>query len=338
MRLYFLVLLLWLSASAGSQIVTAEYFYNDATVRYGQGTQLTVPSNTGSVTINTTLSVDLLKPGFNIIYFRMKDATKGWTPLTPKVFLKQWPKDTLTGFKYCIDPQLPGTVWQNTSFSSPSIDVTETKELNLGGISKGVHFIEVMAKTHSGTWTPVSKGTFFNLLTEPANIVKFEYFFEKDGVPTAVMSTADFTHSASVELDSLVFAIPAGSLENTKLYTIFIRGVNELGDRGFYYCDTIVYHAPKVNENSFVINREYIVYPNPAKGYLNLRFLNNTESNRIKAIIVNSAGMIVLEKEMNFEEEFNLIELGNLPSGNYVMQLSGEKGEYLGTAEFIIVD
>jgi hypothetical protein len=77
MRPLLFFMLLWLSVTAGSQIVTAEYFYNDASVRYGQGTQLTVPSNTGAVTITTTLSVDALNPGFNMIYFRMKDATKG---------------------------------------------------------------------------------------------------------------------------------------------------------------------------------------------------------------------------------------------------------------------
>jgi hypothetical protein len=335
MRLILFFLFLCLTGSVRSQIVLAEYFYNDASVRYGHGTKLTVPANSGSTEISASLDISSLNPGFNQVYFRVKDSGKGWSSLTPKVFFKKWTKDTLTGFKYCIDPQLEDAEWHSVAFSNPSSDVSETKEISLGDISFGIHFIEIMASTKSGVWTPVTKGTFFNLLSEPANIVKLEYFFEDEGVPSDLMVTSDFTPSPSVTLDSLSFAIPAGSLDDSKLYTINIRGVNELGDKGFYYCDTIVYHAPAGIHDCLIVGGNYILYPNPAADFINIRLLNKLEGKSLLGQILNSSGETVRTVDIDIFDGFVSVDITALPIGSYVFVLTNDGGEPIGNIKFV---
>ena len=53
-------------------------------------------------------------------------------------------------------------------------------ELDLGNLSKGIHYFEAMAKSASGKWSSISRGTFFNNYTEPLNITALEYYFEDE--------------------------------------------------------------------------------------------------------------------------------------------------------------
>ena len=62
MRTILTLLLIGLAAKAMPQIVQAEYSIDNAAVAYGQGTSLTVPANSGEVTITAVLPVDNLSP------------------------------------------------------------------------------------------------------------------------------------------------------------------------------------------------------------------------------------------------------------------------------------
>ena len=86
MRALLTLLLLGLALKASPQVVKAEYFFDDAAVAYGQGISLTVPSNTGDVQITADLPVTGLSPGFHQVFFRVKDAENGWSPLIRKPF------------------------------------------------------------------------------------------------------------------------------------------------------------------------------------------------------------------------------------------------------------
>ena len=376
MRSLFTLLLLGLALKATPQVVKAEYFFDNAAVAYGQGISLTVPSNTGAVQITAELPVIGLSPGFHQVFFRIKDAVKGWstlTPitflrlnpvemfagfrygfdvqtdantwtyqafpspstnvsldidiplaslspgfhqiifrvkdaarewsqLTPKTFLKLNPHEMIAGFRYCFDA---GTeAWIYRAFPSPSADVSQNVELDLGTLPKGIHYVQAMAKTVGGEWTPISMGTFFNIYTVPLNITALEYYFEDEsGVAGSLLKVNNFTPAPNVTLDSLTFSIPVGTLENLKKYYVYIRGVDEKGNRGFYMKDTIVYHSSTTGIKDLIhLTPKIMVYPNPASEMVNLKFVPLENQGDLIIRVFDGTGKIVAEKKFSFME------------------------------------
>lgn len=336
MRAVFALILMVLAARALPQVVRAEYFYDNASLPYGQGTPLTVPANAGDVQITASLPVSGLSPGFHQAFFRVKDRYDGWSTLTPKVFLKPWPLETIVGFKYCIDPYSNGNIWTYQDFPSPSEDVNFTMEIDLEGISKGIHYIEAMARSESGTWTPVSKGTFFSLYAEPLNITSLEYYFEDESSSLSTLYTmSDFEPAPEITLDSVTFAIPVTSLENLNRYFMYIRAVDESGNKGFFFQDTLVFHATGIKDLIYLAP-EIMVFPNPASDKLNLKFvpLNKTGDYTIR--LYDESGRIVLIKEFSFttDEYFSIGTSGLMP-GVYRILIFTYTGKPVARAEFI---
>jgi Secretion system C-terminal sorting domain len=337
MRLIFMLMLMGMAVKAMPQVISAEYFMDDATVPFGKGTLLTVPVNTGDVTITATLQVSDLSPGYHQVFFRVKDAAKGWSTITHRIFLKPFPLDTILGFKYSIDPQATGSKWTYEVFPSPSRNVDYALEINLGDLSKGIHYIEAMAYSNSGAWTPVSKGTFFSLYSEPLNITSLEYCFEaEDSSMSALYTTSDFDPSPDVTLDSVTFTLPVTSLENLKSYFMYIRGVDETGNKGPFVCDTIVYHGTTGLKDRVYLTPELMIFPNPATDLVYLKFITLSKTGDYTIRISDEAGRIMAEKELNLrtDESFTL-ETGWLAPGLYRIDILSPNGRQIAHGDFI---
>jgi hypothetical protein len=337
MRTIFTFLLLGLAVKAMPQIVKAEYAIDNAAVPYGQGTSLTVPANTGEVTITATLSLDNLSHGLHQVFFRVKDAAEGWSSLISKIFLLPWPLDTIVGFRYCIDPQSAGSTWIYKTFSSPSLDVDHTMEIDLYGISKGIHYFEALAVTRNGIWTPVSKGTFFSLYSEPLNITSLEYYFEAEDTSMSPMYTiSDFDPSPDITLDSVTFTIPVTSLENLKRYLIYIRAVDEAANKGHFVCDTLVYHGPTGLEDMIYLVPDMMLYPNPVSDMLNLKFIPMNHTGDYFLRLYDAAGRMLMEKELSFSSnEYCILETSGLMPGVYRIVIYTNKGNWIAHSEFV---
>jgi hypothetical protein len=412
MRVIFILLLLGLSLKASPQVVKAEYFFDDAAVAYGQGISLTVPSNTGDAQITGDLPVTSLSPGFHQVFFRVKDAIKGWSPLTPKSFLKPnaheiitgfkycidtqedvnswiytafpspssdvsmdvdfslpdlspgfhqiffqaeytsrewspitpktfikpWPLETIVGFRYCIDGQ-PGTeTWSYRAFPAPSTNVSMDFELDLGTLSKGIHYFEAMAKSENGIWTAISGGTFFNIYSEPIDITALEYYFEdENGVASSLFSVNNFTHSPNVTLDSVTFSIPVSSLENLKKYFVYIRAVDEERTRSFYAKDTIVYHTLTTGIKDLIyLTPELMVFPNPVSEMVNLKFVPLNYSGEFIISVFDGTGRIVAEEKFSFSEaDHYVFDASALISGVYRIAICTTAGKPVARATFV---
>lgn len=337
MRTMIIFLLLGLSVKAMPQIVSAEYAIDNAAVPYGQGTSLTVPANTGEVTITTDLPVSDLSPGLHKVFFRVKDTVEGWSSFLSKTFLIPQPLDSIVGFRYCIDPQSAGSTWTYKTFASPSTDVDYTMEIDLGEISGGIHYIEAIAVSRNGALTPVSRGTFLSLYSEPLNITSLEYYFEDEASSVSpVYTTSDFDPSPNVTLDSVTFAIPVTSLENMKHYVIYIRAVDEAGNKGFFQGDTIVYHGTTGLEDRIYLSRDLMLFPNPVSDVLNLKFVSLNNSSNYYFRLYNSAGQMVMEKKLFFSrDEYSVLETSELLPGVYRIVIYTDAGNQAAHGEFV---
>ncbi len=410
MRALLTLLLLGLTLKALPQVVKAEYFFDNAAVAYGQGVSLAVPANTGNVDITAELPVTGLSAGVHQVFFRVKDAMKGWSPLTtktliklnpgevftgfrygfdaqtdvktwtyrafpspsinvtfdieiplsglspgfhqlfcqardadgewspmtPKTFLNPDPHETITGFRYCFDK---GTeAWTYRAFPSPSANVTLTTDLDLGTLPKGIHYFQAMARSASGIWSHISGGTFFNINTEPLDITALEYYFEDEIGVTGPLFTADnFTPSPNVTLDSVTFSIPAGSLVNLKKYFVYIRGVNEVGERGQYMKDTLVYHVSATGIKDLIqLTPKILVFPNPVSEMVSMKFIPLENQGDMIIRIVNETGRIETEKGFSFDEADNYsIDISGLATGIYKIVISTKTGKPLARATFV---
>ncbi len=337
MRTILTFLMLGLAVKAVPQIVQAEYSIDSAAVPYGQGTSLTVPVNTGDVTITADLQVSDLSPGFHQVFFRVRDAVEGWSSLLSKIFLIPQPLDTIVGFRYSIDPQSAGSTWTYGTFPSPLPDVDYTLEIDLGGISQGVHFIEALAVTRSGIWTPVSKGTFLSLYSEPLNITSLEYYFEDEAASVSpVYTISDFDPNTHVTLDSVTFSIPVTSLVNMKQYIINIRAVDEAGNKGFFLSDTLVYHGPTGLEDRIYLSRNIMLFPNPVSDIVNVKFISLNNNSDYFFRLYNSAGQMVMEKELFFSGDgYSILETSGLMSGVYRIVIYTNAGNRVAHGEFV---
>jgi hypothetical protein len=338
MRPLLFILLLGLAAKAMPQVVYAEYFFDDASVPFRQGTSITVPENTGDVLIPVTIETKSLAPGFHQAFFRVKDAAKGWSTITPKIFMKPWPLDTMAGFKYCIDEQALGSSWKYIAFPEPATDLTYTSDLDLSEISKGIHYIRIMVCSKNHLWTPALGRTFFSLYHEPVNITALEYYFEDENENRSTLyKTRDFTPSSQVNLDSATFEIPVSSLVNLKEYFLYIRAVDETGNRGLYVKDTIVYHAPMVGITDHIyLDREMIVFPNPAEDRLNIKFISLSTNGDFYLKMYDQTGRLVMQKAFSLNKDgYYSIETKALASGTYHLIVQGIDGSRKAYVQFI---
>lgn len=337
MRTIFALFLFGFAIDAIPQIMQAEYLFDNNNAAYGQGISLTVPANSGEVTITDTLPVENLSPGIHQAFFRVKDATEGWSMQMSKLFLIPQPLDTILGYSYRIDPQSSESKWEYKFFPSPALDVDDAFEIDLGDISKGIHFIEVIAVTKGGIWTPLSKGTFFSLYSEPLNITSLEFYFEdEDASVSSLYSVSNFDPGSNLTLDSVTFSIPVSSLENLKSYFIFIRAVDEAGNKSFFLKDTIVYHGPTDLKEKIYIEKGMMVFPNPVSDLLNIRLISmNTDNNYIVKLF-DAAGRNVIEKEFFFgNDEYTLLETSGLNPGVYRIVIYSYNGSQITHGEFV---
>ncbi|MDV7188359.1 chondroitinase-B domain-containing protein [Lutibacter sp. TH_r2] len=83
----------------------------------------------------------------------------------------------------------------------------------------------------------------------------------------------------------------------------------------------IEFYGDKVlSVDDYEFSKNILVYPVPAKGNLNIKILNNNSINSIKLFSLN--GRLVKEKEVNSLESDAFINVEELSSGTYILNLS----------------
>jgi hypothetical protein len=339
MRALITVLFLGITLSAVSQINRAEYYFDDAAPAFGQGIPVTVPSNTGDAVITEEISASSLLPGFHKIFFRVRDDVKGWSHPVMRAFYKSWPEQNVAGFRYRIDAKTGAEAWNYQAFPSPSTDAIMSLEINPGPLPDGIHYLEASAKAANGAWSHISKGTFFSYFVLPSKIKALEYYFEEEGGAAGpLLSVSNFTPSTHVTLDSVTFSVPVSSLVNLTKYYVWVRAVDENGNRGIYMKDTITYHDYITGiKDLIMLTRELIVFPNPTSGMISLKLINLDQPGDLYLKIFDETGRIVSEEIFSFtERDHYLLDASELGKGVFRIVIFTSTGRPVARATFIM--
>jgi hypothetical protein len=346
MRAFVTFLLLGIALNATSQFIPGayigevEYVFDNAAVGLGQGISINAPFNTGSTEITAELNVAVLSPGFHLITFRASDTlwSRGWSHPVTRVFLKSWPDENIAGFRYRIDPDTGGEPWTYQTFPSPSTNVIMNLEMNAGSLPDGVHYLEASAKSANGVWSHISKGTFFSYFAIPSKITALEYYFEEEGGAAGpLLSVNDFTPSTHLTLDSVTFSVPVSSLVNLKKYFVWVRAVDENGNRGLYMKDTITYHAYTTGiRDQIMLTPELIVFPNPSSGLVNIKLVTLDQPGDLSIKIFDETGRFVKEETFSFtKRDHYLLDASDLGKGVFRIVVFTSTGRPVARASFI---
>ncbi|HBE40044.1 MAG TPA: hypothetical protein DDW27_02350 [Bacteroidales bacterium] len=346
MRAFVALLLFGIALNASSQFIQGayigkvEYFFNNAAVGFGQGISINAPFNTGSTEITAELNVAVLSPGFHLITFRASDTlwSRGWSHPVTRVFFKSWPEQNVAGFRYRIDPKTGEEPWTYQAFPSPSTNAIMNLEMNAGSLDDGVHYLEASAKSANGVWSHISKGTFFSYFAIPSKIKALEYYFEEEGGAAGpLLSVNNFTPSTHLTLDSATFSVPVSNLVNLKKYYVWVRAVDENGNRGLYMKDTITYHTSTTGiRDHILLTPELIVFPNPAADLVNIKLVTLDQPGDLFMKIFDETGRIVSEEKFSFtERDHYSIDVSGLINGVYRITINSSAGRPVARATFV---
>jgi len=338
MRAFISILFLAIAINAVSQINRAEYYFDDGSPAFGQGTPVTVPANTGDVVITEEITASSLSPGFHQLFLRVRDNVKGWSQPVMRTFFKSWPEQNITGFRYRIDAKTGGEAWTWQAFPSPATNEIMSLEINAGTLTEGLHYLEASAKSANGVWSHISKGTFFSYYRAPANIKTLEYYFEEDGGEAGpLLSVSNFIPSTHITLDSVTFSVPVSSLVNLKKYFVWVRAVDENGIRGLYMKDTITFHTYTTGiRDQILLTPELMVFPNPASGLVNIKLVTLDQPGDIYIKIFDETGRSVKEETFSFtERDHYLLDASDLGKGVFRIAIYTSAGKPVARATFI---
>jgi len=346
MRAFLSLLLFGIALNATSQFIVGayvgevEYVFDNAAVGLGQGISVNAPFNTGSTEITAELNVAVLSPGFHLITFRASDTlwTRGWSHPVTRAFLKPWPLSNIASFRYRIDALTGAEPWTNRTFPTPSTDVIMDLEPDVSSLPEGIHFLEAAARSANGIWSHIAKATFFSYSSVPLDIKSLEYYFEDEaGASGSLFSVSNFTPSPHITLDSVTFSVPVSSLVNLKKYYVWIRAVDENGNRGLYMRDTITYHTSTTGiRDQIMLTPDLMVFPNPASDMVNMKLISLDQPGDLFIKIFDETGRIVSVEKFSFiEADHYSVDVSGLGEGIYRITITGSAGRAVARATFV---
>jgi len=230
-----------LPSSDESEIIWVEYFI-DTDPGFFNGTPLyMIPAS--DVTINANINIGNLSEGLHRLYVRAYDDSSRWGLPQCKPFIvqstsPQVPLPDVTQMEYFIDDEVnPGN--GNSITFTPGADVTSNTDVQLSGLSDGLHRLYVRARNANGRWGLPQCKPFIVQQTSPQtplpNIVQMEYFFDYNvgpggGIDIAIPASQDVTTTASVSLGYM----------DEGLHRMYVRAKDEHGRWGLPQCKPFI--------------------------------------------------------------------------------------------------
>ncbi|MFH0882854.1 MAG: T9SS type A sorting domain-containing protein [bacterium] len=217
-----------LSVEPVADIDAAEYFFD---VDPGVGNATPVALDPGSVvTLEFAVDVGVLSEGLHVFHVRTRDGNGAWSPVLLKpVYVERLSVESpvnIVQAEFFIDTD--PSVGNGTEIGvTADTDVALEFNVDLSGLSQGLHLLHVRASDAAGRWSVVTLKPFLVealSLDSPENIVRMEYFFDTDpgfGGGAGI----DLFEGSSAQLD---FVADLGELSDG-LHVLHVRSMDERG-------------------------------------------------------------------------------------------------------------
>lgn len=187
------------------EITEIEYWYD---ANYTNATKVSIgPGST--LQVSELLDVAALGNGLHTICFRFKDDRNIWGAPQTKFFTKNQSTGIheIVKLEYWYDDDYENAIQDNV-VATTSFDINEN--LDISGLSIGVHTVNYRFQDDSGKWSPVRSWMFHNIPsqngTEMYEVVAMEYWFNGnrlDVQKSSVSSNGTFTLETSLDISSL---------------------------------------------------------------------------------------------------------------------------------------
>jgi|GEM_PF-1745570 len=246
-------------------ITKAEYFF-DNDPGFGHATNASITTGT-DITFNLSPAIGSLPAGMHNFFIRTQDGAGKWSSSTPTLFYYEPafsnPVQNITKAEYFFDID-PGFGKANNTAIIPGAAITFNLSPSLSSLSAGMHNFFLRTQDANGKWSLSTPTSFYyepGFASPLQNIVKAEYFFDKDsGFGSAnninITTGTDITFNLSPDIANLA----AG------LHNLFIRTLDAAGKWSLSSAALFFYEPAFSNPLQNIVKAEYFFDTDPGFG------------------------------------------------------------------------
>ncbi|WP_170179802.1 T9SS type A sorting domain-containing protein [Flavivirga rizhaonensis] len=316
MKRYLLSVFSLLSFCCLAQTITsAEYFFN-TDPGIGNGTSLSVNSNTGQLVQTFSIATTSLTDGFHTLYVRTLNSDSNWSLYDKQSFyLKSFNTSIIASAEYFFntDPGIGNGTVLNTNNNSGQL--TQVFSISTTSLSEGFHNFYLRTQNNDGDWSLYDRQIIYikDFDLSPDEVSAAEYFIDSDpgvGNGTSIVFGNASLSSQTLNIDS------TGLANGDHLFYIRVQDTN--GDWSIY--DTALFTIDSSLGVDNHLLSEISLLSNPFENNLSLKIPNNIQV--LKTKIYNNLGQTVYSSL----ENKSTLELYNLESGLYILNLKTNYG------------
>jgi hypothetical protein len=215
-------------------------------------------ANQQSIDEPFTVNVAGLSRGVHIMYVKVKDSNGRWSLYDRDnvQILGNLTTATLGSFEYFFDTD-PG-LGEGTQVAISGSNISEDFDLDLSGLSNGVHAVYIRVRDNNGQWSLYEKKMFQVVGSMMQPIVAMEYYYDVDpGFGNGNAIALDAFEGTS-ELDLSVAGLTVG------VHTLFVRVQDANGLWSLY--DQANFTVTNPVPPNYLVHAEYYFDTDPGEG------------------------------------------------------------------------
>ncbi|MDD7887124.1 T9SS type A sorting domain-containing protein [Flavivirga sp. 57AJ16] len=315
-KVLLLVFTLFSFITNSQSITTAEYFFN-TDPGLGNGTALTVNSNTGVLTQTFTIPTVGLSEGFNSVYVRVYNSDNNWSLYDRQNFyLKGTTSTNIAAAEYFFNTD-PGVGNATTlSVDTNTGQLSQIFTISTTGLLEGFHSFYIRTQSTDGDWSLYDRQIIyikdFDFTLDEVSAA--EYFIDSDpgiGNGTSVIFGNPSQTSQILNINS------TGLAEGDHIFYVRVQDTN--GDWSIYDSALFTIDNSLGVENNLL--SKIVLLPNPFENNLSIKSPNNIQVLKIE--VYNTLGQTVYYSL----EPKTTLELSTLKKGIYILNLKTSLGE-----------
>jgi hypothetical protein len=323
-NIVFYVLALSYYLGTGQNITSAEYFFNNDP-GVGNGTSLTVNSNSGQLIQTFSIPTNMLSDGFHSLYIRTENSDGNWSLYERQTFyIKNFVSNNITAAEYFFNTD-PGVGNGNAlNVDSNLGQLSQTFTISTASLSEGFHSFYLRTQDSGNNWSLYDRQTVYikDFDLAPDDVSSAEYYKDSDpgiGNGTEIIFGDGSQTTQVLNIDTSTLNLTEGN------HWFHVRVQDTNGDWSIYDSALFTIDSGLSTEDSLF--KSIKLNNNPFENKLNIDLPENVQI--IGTKVYNALGQTVYTSL----ENKTIIELSDLKSGMYILNLKTN----LGSASFKII-